>query len=150
VTANLSIAQFPDIYVVGDLAYVEGADKKAMPGVAQAAMQSGAYAAKEIVRKLKNAPEQKAFAYFNKGDLAVIGRAAAVANIFGVHLTGLPAWTVWLLIHLMYLVEFQSRILVLVQWGFLYLTNNRGARLITGSAATKLVSGTEPLENLGE
>jgi NADH dehydrogenase len=150
VTANLSIAQFPDIYVVGDLAYVEGADKKAMPGVAQAAMQSGAYAAKEIVRKLRNAPEQKAFAYFNKGDLAVIGRAAAVANIFGVHLTGLPAWTVWLLIHLMYLVEFQSRILVLVQWGFLYLTNNRGARLITGSAATKLVSGTEPLENLGE
>jgi NADH dehydrogenase len=150
VTENLTVPQFPDIYVVGDLAYVENADKKAMPGVAQAAMQSGAYAAKDIVRKLKNGPAQKPFAYFNKGDLAVIGRAAAVANVFGIHLTGLSAWVVWLFIHLMYIVEFQSRILVLVQWGFLYLTFNRGARLITGTAASKLVKGTEPLENLGE
>ena len=150
VVENLTIPQFPEIYVVGDLAYVENADKKPMPGVAQAAMQSGAYAAKDIVRKLKNEPPQKPFAYFNKGDLAVIGRAAAVANVFGVHLTGLPAWVVWLFIHLMYIVEFQSRILVLVQWGFLYLTFNRGARLITGTAASKLVKGTEPLENLGE
>jgi NADH dehydrogenase len=150
VNGNLTLPEFPDIYVVGDLAYVEMSDKKPMPGVAQAAMQSGAYAAKDIVRKLKNEPEKKPFSYFNKGDLAVIGRAAAVANVFGVHLTGLPAWTVWLFIHLMYIVEFQSRILVAVQWGFLYLTNNRGARLITGTAATKLVRGTEPLENLGE
>lgn len=150
VTENLTVPQFPDIYVVGDLAYVENADKKPMPGVAQAAMQSGAYAAKDIVRKLKNDPAQKPFAYFNKGDLAVIGRAAAVANVFGIHLTGLSAWVVWLFIHLMYIVEFQSRILVLVQWGFLYLTFNRGARLITGTAASKLVKGTEPLENLGE
>ena len=150
VTENLTVPQFPDIYVVGDLAYVENADKKPMPGVAQAAMQSGAYAAKDIVRKLKNDPAQKPFAYFNKGDLAVIGRAAAVANVFGIHLTGLSAWVVWLFIHLMYIVEFQSRILALVQWGFLYLTFNRGARLITGTAASKLVKGTEPLENLGE
>jgi NADH dehydrogenase len=150
VAGNLTIPGFPDIYAVGDLAYVENPDKKPMPGVAQAAMQSGAYAAKDIVRKLKNQPEQKPFSYFNKGDLAVIGRAAAVANVFGVHLSGLPAWTVWLFIHLMYIVEFQSRILVLVQWGFLYLTFNRGARLITGTAATKLVKGTEPLENLGD
>jgi NADH dehydrogenase len=123
VAGNLTIPGFPDIYAVGDLAYVEN---------------------------LKNQPEQKPFSYFNKGDLAVIGRAAAVANVFGVHLSGLPAWTVWLFIHLMYIVEFQSRILVLVQWGFLYLTFNRGARLITGTAATKLVKGTEPLENLGD
>ncbi len=150
VSGNLTIAEFPEIYVVGDLAYVEMPDKKPMPGVAQAAMQSGAYAAKDIIRKLRNDPAQKPFSYFNKGDLAVIGRAAAVANVFGVHLTGLPAWMVWLFIHLMYIVEFQSRILVAVQWGFLYLTNNRGARLITGSAATKLVKGTEPLENLGD
>jgi NADH dehydrogenase len=150
VTGNLTIPQFPDIYVVGDLAYLEGADKKPIPGVAQVAMQTGAYAAKDIVRKLKNQPLQKPFSYFNKGDLAVIGRAAAVANVFGVHLKGLPAWLVWLFIHLMYIVEFQSRILVLVEWGFLYLTFNRGARLITGTAAAKLVKGTEPLENLGE
>jgi NADH dehydrogenase len=150
VASNLSIPSYPEIYVVGDLAYVEGENHKPMPGVAQAAMQTGSYAAREIVRKLRNEPEQKPFSYFNKGDLAVIGRAAAVANIFGVHLTGFPAWMVWLFIHLLYIVEFQSRILVLIEWGFLYLTFNRGARLITGHAATKMVQGTEPLENLGE
>jgi NADH dehydrogenase len=150
VTANLTLPDYPDIYIAGDLAYVEDKDKKPMPGVAQAAMQSGAYAAKDIINKLKNQPTQKPFAYFNKGDLAVIGRAAAVANVFGIHLKGFPAWVVWLFIHLMYIVEFQSRLLVLVEWGFLYLTFNRGARLITGTAATKLVKGTEPLENLGE
>jgi NADH dehydrogenase len=65
--------------------------------------------------------------------MAVIGRAAAVANIFGVHVSGLPAWLVWLFIHLMYIVEFQSRVLVFIQWGFQYLTFSRGARLITGT-----------------
>ena len=69
----------------------------------------------------------------------MIGRAAAVANVFGVHLSGFLAWLVWLFIHLMYIVEFQSRILVFVEWGFLYLTWNRGARLITGAAATESV-----------
>jgi NADH dehydrogenase len=150
VTANLTVPHYPDIYAVGDLAYVENPDKKAIPGVAQAAMQSGSYAARDIVRRLKNEPAQKPFSYFNKGDLAVIGRFSAVANVFGVHLKGLIAWLVWLFIHLMYIVEFQSRILVMVEWGFLYLTSNRGARLITGTAATKLVKGTAPLENLGE
>jgi NADH dehydrogenase len=66
--------------------------------------------------------------------MAVIGRAAAVANIFGLHISGLPAWLVWLFIHLMYIVEFQNRVLVFVQWGFEYLTFSRGARLITGNA----------------
>jgi NADH dehydrogenase len=97
-------------------------------------MQGGSYAAKTIVKKLRGG-EIKPFHYFDKGDLAVIGRAAAVANIFGIHLSGLPAWLVWLFIHLMYIVEFESRILVFIEWGFLYLTFNRGARLITGSAA---------------
>jgi len=80
----------------------------------------------------------------------VIGRAAAVANIFGVHVSGFLAWLVWLFIHLMYIVEFQSRILVLIEWGFLYLTFNRGARLITGVAANKSIGKPEPMENLGE
>jgi NADH dehydrogenase len=76
------------------------------------------------------------FRYFDKGDMAVIGRAAAVANIFGLHISGFPAWFIWLFIHLLYIVDFQSRVLVFVQWGFLYLTYNRGARLITGRSAT--------------
>ncbi len=150
VAPDLTIPNFPDIYVVGDLAAMTGKDGKPLPGVAQVAMQSGSYAAKAIGRKVAGKPAPPPFVYFNKGDLAVIGRAAAVANIFGVHVSGFIAWLIWLFIHLMYIVEFQSRILVLVQWGFLYLTFNRGARLITGVAANKLTAKAEPLENLGE
>jgi NADH dehydrogenase len=73
------------------------------------------------------------FHYFDKGNLAVIGRAAAVAQIGPLHMSGLLAWLTWLFVHLMYLVEFSNRVLVFVQWGFLYITFNRGARLITGS-----------------
>ena len=131
---DLTIPNYPSIYVVGDLASIIRPDGRQLPGVAQVAMQGGSYAAKTIVKKLRGA-EIKPFHYFDKGDLAVIGRAAAVANVFGIHLSGLPAWLVWLFIHLMYIVEFESRILVFIEWGFLYLTFNRGARLITGSAA---------------
>jgi NADH dehydrogenase len=80
--------------------------------------------------------------------MAVIGRAAAVANIFGFHLSGLPAWVVWLFIHLMYIVEFQSRVLVFIQWGFEYLTFSRGARLITGVAATDSLDKPSVLSNM--
>jgi NADH:ubiquinone reductase (H+-translocating) len=131
---DLTVANFPDIYIVGDLAL--SADKNGVPlaGVAQVAMQQGTYAAKAIVRKVQGRPQQKSFEYFDKGNLAVIGRAAAVANVFGVHLSGLPAWMIWAFVHLMYIVEFQSRILVFIQWALQDLTFSRGARLITGSA----------------
>ena len=109
---------------------------KPLQGVAQVAMQGGAYAAKAIVRKVKGKPKPAPFSYFDKGNLAVIGRAAAVANVFGVHLWGLPAWLVWAFIHLMYIVEFQSRLLVFIQWAIQDLTFSRGARLITGVAPT--------------
>ncbi len=143
VAGDLTIPGYPEIYVVGDLAYVTKPDGKPLPGVAQVAMQGGSYAAKSIIRRAKGEQVLKPFHYFDKGDLAVIGRAAAVANVFGVHLSGFPAWLVWLFIHLMYIVEFQSRILVFVEWGFLYLTFNRGARLITGSAARESVAKTQ-------
>jgi NADH dehydrogenase len=133
---DLTIANFPDICVVGDLALSLDANGKPLGGVAQVAMQQGTYAAKAIVKKIEGKPAQKAFKYFDKGNLAVIGRAAAVANVFGVHLWGLPAWIVWAFIHLMYIVEFQSRILVFVQWAIQDLTFSRGARLITGTAAS--------------
>jgi len=140
VAPDLTIPHYPNIYVVGDLAYVKRRDGRPLPGVAQVAMQGGAYAAHTIVKRLKGETNIKPFHYFDKGDLAVIGRAAAVANVFGVHLWGFPAWLVWLFIHLMYIVEFQSRILVFVEWGFLYLTYSRGAMLITGLAARDLVT----------
>jgi NADH:ubiquinone reductase (H+-translocating) len=135
VNPDLSVPKYPDIFIAGDLAQSLGKDGKPMPGVAPAAIQSGAYAAKAIRARLEGktiAP----FRYFNKGDLAVIGRNAAIANIFGVHVSGFFAWFIWLFVHLMYIVQFQNRLLVFIQWGIEYLTFSRGARLITGSEGT--------------
>lgn len=133
---DLTIAGYPDIYVVGDLAYSIDAHGKQLPGVAQVAMQGGTYAAKAIVRKVKGEKPLPPFKYFDKGSLAVIGRWAAVADAFGIHLWGFPAWFVWAFIHLNYLIEFRSRILVLIQWAIQDLTFSRSARLITGEAAS--------------
>jgi NADH dehydrogenase len=136
VNPDLTIPNYPNIFIVGDLALSLQKDGKPLPGVAQAAMQGGAFVAKTIRARVAGKKPPPAFHYVNKGDMAVIGRAAAVANIFGFHLSGLAAWLVWLFIHLLYLVEFQSRVLVFIQWGFEFLTFSRGARLITGTAAT--------------
>jgi NADH dehydrogenase len=135
VTPQLTVPNFPNIFVVGDLALVNDKNGKSLPGVAQVAMQGGAYAAKVIRARVEKKTEPPPFHYFNKGDMAVIGRAAAVANIFGLHLSGLLAWLVWLFIHLIYIVEFQSRVMVFIQWGIQFVTFSRGARLITGDAA---------------
>ena len=136
VSLHLTLANYPDIYVVGDLALSFNAHGKPLPGLAQVAMQQGTYAAKAIVKKVKGKSEPKPFEYFDKGDLAVIGRGAAVAEIFGIHLSGLMAWLVWVFVHLMYLVQFQSRVLVFAQWAIQYLTFSRGSRLITDETAT--------------
>ncbi|MBV9302293.1 MAG: NAD(P)/FAD-dependent oxidoreductase [Acidobacteriaceae bacterium] len=145
VNPDLTIPNYPDIFVIGDLAAATKPDGTPLPGVAQVAMQGGSYAAKTIIRRVEGEPQNKPFRYFDKGDLAVIGRARAVANIFGVHISGFLAWLVWLFIHLMYIVEFQSRVLVFIQWGFEYITFGRGARLITGTAASDSVAGTGKL-----
>jgi NADH:ubiquinone reductase (H+-translocating) len=136
VKPDLTIPNYPDIYVIGDLASAMDEKGNPLPGLAQVAMQGGAYAAKAILRKVKDQRELPPFQYFDKGSLAVIGRAAAVADVFGAHLSGLIAWLVWVFIHLMYLVNFQSRVLVFTQWAIQDLTFSRGARLITGAAPT--------------
>ncbi len=136
VEPDLTIPDYPDIYVIGDLGSAVDANGKPLPGLAQVAMQGGSYAGKSILRKVKGQAKLPPFHYFDKGSLAVIGRASAVANVFGLHLSGLPAWLVWVFIHLMYLVSFQSRVLVFIQWAIQDLTFSRGARLITGSAPT--------------
>jgi NADH dehydrogenase len=97
-------------------------------------MQGGTYAAKTIRGRLEGKGKPEPFRYFNKGEMAVIGRGAAVADIFGFQISGLPAWLIWLFVHVMYIVQFQNRVLVFIQWGFEYLTFSRGARLITGAA----------------
>ncbi len=150
VMPDLTIPGFPQIYVVGDLAGADDAAGNSLPGVAQVAMQGGAYAARAIVQRLEGAPVLRPFHYFDKGDLAVIGRGSAVARIFGLHLSGLPAWLVWLFVHLMYLVQFQNRVVVFVQWGFQYLTFSRGARLITGKAISDSVTAVDGMKNLSE
>jgi NADH:ubiquinone reductase (H+-translocating) len=144
VQPDLTIPNYPDIFVVGDLAAAQGKNGSPLPGVAQVAIQGGAYAAKTIRARLEGKKNLPPFHYFDKGDMAVIGRAAAVANVFGLHFWGLPAWLIWLFIHLMYIVEFQNRVLVFVQWGFEFLTFSRGARLITGSGDADLQSQPDP------
>jgi NADH dehydrogenase len=134
VNPDLSLPNHPEIFVIGDLARSEE-DGEPLPGVAQVAMQGGGYVAKLIAARLRGGTLPP-FRYFDKGSLAVIGRASAVAEIGKLHISGLLAWFTWLFVHLMYLVEFSNRILVFIHWGFLYLTYDRGARLITGSEPT--------------
>jgi NADH dehydrogenase len=142
VNPDLTVPNYPAIYVAGDLALVFRPDGRPLPGMAPVAMQEGAYVAKAIVKRLNGVRELPPFRYHDKGNMAVIGRAAAVADIFGRHIWGLPAWLIWLFVHLMYLVEFRSRVLVFIQWGFEYVTFRRGARLMACSAAATVIQGT--------
>jgi NADH dehydrogenase len=129
VQEDLTVPGFPEIFVIGDLALSRGPGGEPLPGVAPVAMQQGRYVAETIQRRLAGRPAAP-FRYRDRGSLATIGRAAAVADIGSFHFKGFPAWLVWLFVHLMYLVGFQNRVLVLVQWAFHYFTFNRNARLI--------------------
>jgi len=129
VAPDLSVPGAPEVFVVGDLATMEQ-DGKPVPGVAPAAMQGGAHAAKMIARRV-DGKGTKPFHYLDKGSLATIGRAAAVAEIGQIRLTGLVAWLAWLGIHIVFLIGFKNRILVLLQWAWAYLAYDRGARVIT-------------------
>ncbi len=120
VRSDLTIPGHPEVFVVGDLATLNGADGKPLPGVAPVAQQQAAHAARNIVRSIKGQPSRE-FKYFNWGNLATIGRAAAVADFGRVHLTGVIGWLLWLFIHIMKLVGFRNRVLVLVQWAGSYL-----------------------------
>ena len=137
VNTDLTVPGYSDIYVTGDLASLAGADGKPLPGVAQVAMQQGAYVAKAISRTARGDERRlPPFVYFDKGTMAVIGRGSAVANLFGLHVSGLPAWLVWAFIHVLYLVQFESRVIVFIKWAIQALTFNPSARLITGAAET--------------
>ncbi|MGD0362237.1 MAG: NAD(P)/FAD-dependent oxidoreductase [Bryobacteraceae bacterium] len=128
---DLTLPGHPEIFVVGDLANFSHQTGKPLEGLAAVAMAEGRYAARAIQTRLRGqAPAP--FHYFDKGILATIGRNKAVAAFSRVHISGPVAWFVWLFVHLMYLVEFDNRMLVLVEWTYDYITRNRGARLITG------------------
>jgi len=135
VEADLTLPGHPEIYALGDMVRVRGRDGTAvaLPGLAPVAMQQGRYAASAVRARVegRTAPP---FRYRDKGNLATIGRASAVADIKGVRLSGFIAWVTWLVVHLFYLVGFQNRLLVLLRWTFSFLTRGRGARLITERA----------------
>jgi NADH dehydrogenase len=133
VQPDLSIPGHPEILVVGDLAHFEQ-NGKLVPGVAPTAMQEGRYATKVILKRLAN-QETEPFHYWDKGSLATIGRNRAVAEIGPFKFSGYLAWIIWLFVHILYIVEFENRVLIVFQWAYDYFTHNRGARLITGPDA---------------
>jgi NADH dehydrogenase len=131
VNADLSLPGHPEVFVIGDLAALKDENGKMLPGVAPVAMQEGKATANNIGGELQGEP-RKNFHYFNKGNLATIGRAAAVAEFGKIHISGFLAWLAWLLIHVLFLIGFRNRVIVMVQWAWSYFTYERGARLITG------------------
>ncbi len=132
VQPDLTVPGHPEIFVIGDLSTFTHQTGKPLPGVAPVAMQQGRYVARLIRKRLSGEASPAPFRYFNKGNLATIGRNKAVAEFGKLHIAGFPAWFTWVFVHLMYLVEFDNRLLVFVEWVYNYFTRNRGARLITG------------------
>ena len=136
VNEDCSIPDHPEVFVVGDLAHFVQ-DGHMLPGVCQVAMQMGKHAARSITSDLRGAP-RKRFRYLDKGNMATIGRAAAVADIRGLKFGGLLAWLIWVFIHILYLIGFRNRILVMIQWAWQYVGQRRSNRLITGDVEMHL------------
>ena len=139
VAPDLSVPGHPDIFVIGDLAHYRNQHGQPLPGVAPVAMQQGHYVA-EVIRHRLRGQTLPLFQYHDRGSMAIVGRAEAVADVSGWRFSGLLAWLAWLFIHLIQLVEFENRFLVLIQWAWNYFTRNRSARLITGELPSSQVS----------
>ena len=144
VNPDLSLPNHPEVFVIGDLAALKDASGKMLPGVAPVAIQQGRFVGKLIARELASGapPFSRSlregggvdFHYHDKGSLATIGRSAAIAQFGKIHISGFMAWLAWLFIHILFLIGFQNRLLVFIQWAWSYFTYERGARLITGSS----------------
>jgi NADH dehydrogenase len=131
VEADLSIAGFPEVFAIGDMCTFLHQTGAPLPGVAPVAIQQGRAAADNVLRRLRGAPTRP-FRYHDRGSMATIGRAAAVAVVGRLRLSGYPAWLAWLFVHIIFLIGFRNRFLVLFEWAWAYVTWRRGARLITG------------------
>ena len=130
VNDDLTIPGHPEVQVIGDLANFPHQTGQPLPGISPVAMQQGRHAARNVMAMIQGRKPQR-FRYWDKGTMATIGRNKAVADLKFVHLSGLPAWLAWLFVHIVFLVGFRNRLLVLVQWAWAYLTFDKGARLIT-------------------
>jgi NADH:quinone reductase (non-electrogenic) len=135
VESDLSLPGHPEVFVIGDLASLKQAEGQQLPGVAPVAMQQGRWVARQIAADLAR-QSRTPFRYVDKGSLATIGRAAAVAQFGRIHISGFLAWLSWLFIHVFFLIGFRNRIIVMIQWAWSYFTYDRSARLITGDART--------------
>ena len=133
VEPDLSLPGHPEVFVIGDLAALKDEHGKMLPGVAPVAIQEGRFVAKVIREEINSQTRPPAFHYWDKGSLATIGRAAAVAQFGRIHISGFIAWLSWLFVHILFLIGFRNRLLVFIQWAWSYVTYERGARLITGS-----------------
>lgn len=142
VEPDLSIPGNPEIFVIGDAACSIGKDGKPLPGIAPTAIQQGKYVAK-ILKKQIPKQERPPFKYFDKGSMATIGKAKAIATVGNFKFAGLFAWLMWCFIHIVYLIGFRSRLTVMLEWSFFYLTGQRGARLIYGSIDSLLSKTTK-------
>jgi NADH dehydrogenase len=131
VEPDLTVKGHPEIFVIGDLANYSHQTGKPLPGVAPVAIQEGRYVARVISARLKNQTVAP-FRYHDHGSMAIVGRAAAVAEMGRLRFSGFLAWLAWVFVHLSNLIEFENKMLVLIQWGWYYMTRNRAARLITG------------------
>jgi NADH dehydrogenase len=132
VQPDLSLPSHPEVFVIGDLAALKDEKGNLLPGVAPVAIQQGRFVAKVIREDVESHPRTAAFHYWDKGSLATIGRAAAVAEFGRIHISGFVAWLSWLFVHIFFLIGFRNRLLVFIQWAWSYVTYERGARLITG------------------
>jgi NADH dehydrogenase len=133
ITPELNLPDRPEVFVIGDMAYLEGyKGGQAYPMVAQVAMQMGKQAAHNILALIERRPLD-AFHYFDKGQMATIGRRAAVFDAFGIRLSGFFAWVGWLFVHIIYLIGFRNRLVVLTNWAYSYFTYDRAVRVISGA-----------------
>ena len=139
VLPSLALPGHPEVFVIGDMAAAHDREGRPLPGIAPVAMQQGRYVARSIIDRLRGR-ETGPFHYRDKGSMATIGPAAAVAQIGALRFNGYLAWLAWLFVHLLYIAEFDNRLLILIQWAWNYFTRNRGARLITGSVGMRPVS----------
>ncbi|HEX5725222.1 MAG TPA: NAD(P)/FAD-dependent oxidoreductase [Longimicrobiaceae bacterium] len=144
VEPDLSLPGHPEVFVIGDLAVFPGKDGRPLPGVAPVAMQQGRHAAEGIRRTLAGRP-RRPFRYFDKGNMATIGRRAAILESHALRLTGWLAWMAWLFIHILSLIGFRNRVAVMMEWAWSYLTWQRGARLITGDVGADLAPPGAPI-----
>lgn len=142
VEPDLSIPNHPNIFVIGDLAHFAHQGEKPLPGVAPVAVQEGEYVARLINKRLKG-ETLPAFTYLDAGSLAVIGQNSAIVDLGFVKLTGPIAWLAWVFVHIYYLIEFDNKLIVMLQWGWNYFTRKRGARLITGESSLVQVEQNE-------